>query len=112
MNIDELDMQNEGGAKMSREVKVQKGLIIYTSLLLIWAVSYAMVVLRMDIKTIIKDYAIKWGLLAMINAGIAHGKNKSGITWGTLSLLIGPIATLLIVAFNKKEIEDKNETAP
>lgn len=48
-------------------------------------------------------YAIGWGSLAMINAGIAQGKNRSGLNWFLLSLLLGPIATFILVAFFPKE---------
>lgn len=44
-----------------------------------------------------EEYAIGWGTLALINAGLAQGKDKSGLTWFIVSLIIGPIATLLIV---------------
>lgn len=33
----------------------------------------------------------------MINAGLAQGKNHSGLLWFLLSLILGPIATFLIV---------------
>ncbi len=42
-------------------------------------------------------YAVGWGTLALINAGLAQGKGRSGAVWFAVSLLIGPIATLLIV---------------
>lgn len=49
-------------------------------------------------------YAVGWGTLALINAGIAQGKNRSGLIWFLLSLLLGPIATFLLVAvFDKLE---------
>jgi hypothetical protein len=38
------------------------------------------------------------GTLALINAGLAQGKNRSGLLWFVLSLVLGPIATLIIVA--------------
>ena len=41
---------------------------------------------------------VGWGTLALINAGLAQGKNRSGVLWFVLSLLLGPIATLIIVA--------------
>ena len=44
-------------------------------------------------------YFVGWGTLALINAGLAQGKKKSGLLWFLLSLLFGPIATLLIVIF-------------
>ena len=42
-----------------------------------------------------------WGTLALINAGLAQGKNRSGLTWFLLSIL-GPIATLVLVIADKK----------
>lgn len=42
-------------------------------------------------------YAIGWGTLALINAGLAQGKHRSGLAWFLVSLVIGPIATLLLV---------------
>jgi uncharacterized membrane protein len=44
-----------------------------------------------------------WGTLALINAGLAQSKNHSGLLWFLLSLLIGPFATFLIVAFCHKQ---------
>lgn len=48
------------------------------------------------------DYGIGWGTLALINAGLAQGKNRSGFAWFAISLLLGPIATLALVAFAPK----------
>ncbi|MCZ7357023.1 MAG: hypothetical protein O8C66_13495 [Candidatus Methanoperedens sp.] len=42
------------------------------------------------------------GTLALINAGIAQGKNRSGINWFLLSMLLGPIATFILIAFFDK----------
>ena len=42
-------------------------------------------------------YFVGWGTLALINAGLAQGKKKSGLLWFLLSLFLGPLATLLIV---------------
>lgn len=50
------------------------------------------------------SYFVGWGTLAFINAGIAQGKNRSGLNWFLLSLVIGPIATLSLVLVEKKEI--------
>lgn len=42
-----------------------------------------------------------WGTLSLINAGLAQGKGRSGLNWFLLSLLLGPLATcLLVVAFD------------
>ncbi len=38
-----------------------------------------------------------WGTLALVNAGLAQGKNRSGVLWFLLSLPLGPVATLLLV---------------
>ena len=47
-------------------------------------------------------YAAGWGTLALINAGLAQGKNRSGLAWFLISLLLGPIATFFLVAFCEK----------
>lgn len=47
-----------------------------------------------------RDYAIGWGTLALINAGLAQAKHRSGLVWFLLSLPLGPIATLLIVVLD------------
>jgi len=44
-------------------------------------------------------WAAGWGTLALINAGLAQGKNRSGLNWFLISLLLGPIATFILVAF-------------
>ena len=41
-----------------------------------------------------------WGTLALINAGLAQSKHRSGLVWFLASLLIGPVATLLIVVLD------------
>jgi len=47
-------------------------------------------------------YVIGWGTLALINAGLAQGKNRSGLNWFLISLLIGPLATLFIVVWDRQ----------
>lgn len=42
-----------------------------------------------------------WGTLALVNAGLAQGKNRNGLLWFLLSLLLGPIATLVLVLLPK-----------
>lgn len=49
-----------------------------------------------------REYAVGWGTLALLNAGIAQGKNRSGLNWFLLSLLLGPIATILLVLSDKR----------
>lgn len=43
------------------------------------------------------DYAVGWFTLSLINAGLAQSKGRSGLLWWALSLLLGPIATFIIV---------------
>ncbi len=52
--------------------------------------------------TIVPEYAVGWGSLALINAGLAQGKNRSGLNWFLLSLLLGPVATFILVALCEK----------
>jgi hypothetical protein len=47
-------------------------------------------------------YVVGWGTLAMINAGLAQSKNRSGLLWFLISLLVGPFATFFIVAILDK----------
>jgi hypothetical protein len=47
------------------------------------------------------EYFVGWGTLALINAGLAQGKNRSGLWWFLLSLLFGPFATLVLVLLPK-----------
>ncbi|HEY0692344.1 MAG TPA: hypothetical protein VGD71_25285 [Kribbella sp.] len=49
------------------------------------------------------DYIVGWGTLSLINAGLAQGKNRSGLNWWVLSLFLGPIATFLIVVSGRAE---------
>jgi hypothetical protein len=44
-----------------------------------------------------------WFTLSLINAGLAQSKGRSGLGWWALSLLLGPIATLIIVAWPRLE---------
>jgi hypothetical protein len=49
------------------------------------------------------SFFVGWTILAFINAGLAQGKNRSGFVWFFLSLLLGPVATfLLVVLFEKR----------
>ena len=57
----------------------------------------------MDFSIASTPYFVGWWTLALINAGLAQSKAKSGLGWFLGSLLLGPIATLVIVAFLKKD---------
>jgi type IV secretory pathway VirB2 component (pilin) len=46
-------------------------------------------------------YVAGWGTLSLVNAGIAQSKGRSGLLWWVCSLLLGPVATLLIVVLPK-----------
>jgi len=45
------------------------------------------------------EFYAGWGTVALVNAGIAQGKGRSGLNWFLASLLLGPVATFLLVAF-------------
>lgn len=51
----------------------------------------------MDAVQVGKDYAVGWFTLALINAGLAQSKGRSGGNWFFISLLLGPFATFAIV---------------
>ena len=44
-----------------------------------------------------RNYAVGWGTLALINAGLAQSKGRGRLSWFLLSLILGPFATLAIV---------------
>ena len=46
-------------------------------------------------------YFVGWGTLCLINAGLAQSKGRSGLNWFLFSLVLGPVATFLIVYLNK-----------
>ena len=48
--------------------------------------------------------AVGWFTLALINAGLAQAKNRSGLGWFMASLFLGPIATLIIVLLEKAKL--------
>ena len=50
-------------------------------------------------------YAVGWGTLALINAGLAQAKNRSGLAWFLLSFLLGPLATLILLFMDKLPLE-------
>ena len=52
-----------------------------------------------DVQVVTTNYAVGWGTLALLNAGLAQSKRRSGLAWFLLSLLLGPIATFFLVAF-------------
>jgi len=51
----------------------------------------------MDAVQVGKDYAVGWFTLALINAGLAQSKGRSGGNWFVASLFLGPVATFVIV---------------
>lgn len=52
---------------------------------------------EMDAVQVGKDYAVGWFTLALINAGLAQSKGRSGGNWFVVSLFLGPVATFVIV---------------
>lgn len=53
------------------------------------------------------SYFVGWGTLALINAGLAQGKGRKGLNWFLISLLLGPIATfLLLVMEDLKSVQN------
>ncbi len=49
-----------------------------------------------------KDYAVGWLTLALINAGLAQSKGYRGSLAFFVSLILGPIATLILVCRSRK----------
>ncbi|GAA0502790.1 hypothetical protein GCM10008986_33030 [Salinibacillus aidingensis] len=49
------------------------------------------------------EFVVGWGTLALINAGLAQGKNRTGLNWFLLSLFLGPLATFILLFVEKRE---------
>jgi hypothetical protein len=49
-----------------------------------------------------QEYTAGWMTLAFINAGLAQGKNRSGLNWFIISLFLGPLATFGLVCLFEK----------
>lgn len=45
------------------------------------------------------NYGGWWSSLALVNAGLAQTKGRSRWNWFLLSILLGPVATFLIVVW-------------
>ena len=52
------------------------------------------------------EWYMGWGTLALVNAGLAQSKNRSGLLWFFGSLLLGPLATFLIVVLDDPRRRD------
>lgn len=57
----------------------------------------------MDVVEVGRSYAVGWGTLAIINAGLAQSKGRSRMAWFLASLFLGPIATFLIVVTDEQQ---------
>jgi hypothetical protein len=53
--------------------------------------------------TLSNEFFAGWGTLALINCVLAQGKNRSGMAWLFISLVLGPLATLLLAIIDKKD---------
>ena len=43
------------------------------------------------------EYTLGIGTLALVNSGLAQAKGRSALAWFFLSIVLGPVATFLIV---------------
>ena len=58
------------------------------------------------------SYVVGWGTLALINAGLAQGKDRSGFGWFCTSLFLGPVATFLIVILDPVPVSNPAAGGP
>ena len=54
------------------------------------------------------EFFVGIGTLALINAGLTETKNRSRLGWFLLSLILGPLATLLIVVLDRPKHSTRN----
>ena len=56
----------------------------------------------MDEIIVYNSYFVGWGTLALINSAIAQLQGRRTLLWFFVSLLLGPIATIILLATYKK----------
>ncbi|KPU26684.1 hypothetical protein TR13x_08890 [Caloranaerobacter sp. TR13] len=78
-------------------MKKSNYILLWSIAIFLFAVAYLLLGKAVGLGPILKEYVVGWGTLALINAGLAQSKHKSGFYWFLLSLLLGPIATFLLV---------------
>lgn len=44
-----------------------------------------------------QQFAVGWFTLSLVIAGIAQGKNRSGLGWWLLGVILGPLALLILL---------------
>lgn len=49
-----------------------------------------------------QNFFVGWGSLALINAAIAQLQHRSTLLWLVISLILGPLATVLLLITNKR----------
>jgi len=55
-----------------------------------------------ETSSAVPGYSVGWFSLALINAALAQAHQRSGFNWFLLSIVLGPIATLILVATYRK----------
>ncbi|WP_260284847.1 hypothetical protein [Peribacillus aracenensis] len=58
--------------------------------------------MKEGVKELDNSYFVGWGTLALINAGLAQGKNRTALNWFLLSLFLGPLATFILLFAKKR----------
>jgi hypothetical protein len=58
--------------------------------------------MKKGVKELDNSYFVGWGTLALINAGLAQGKNRTALNWFLLSLFLGPLATFMLLFAEKR----------
>ncbi|MFY0782292.1 hypothetical protein AB1K18_18730 [Peribacillus simplex] len=58
--------------------------------------------MKEGVKELDNSYFVGWGTLALINAGLAQGKNRTALNWFLLSLFLGPLATFILLFADKR----------
>ncbi|AZV63455.1 hypothetical protein DOZ91_24885 [Peribacillus frigoritolerans] len=57
---------------------------------------------RKGVEELDQSYFVGWGTLALINAGLAQGKNRTALNWFLLALFLGPFTTFMLLFAKKR----------
>ena len=63
------------------------------------------------VQSTISGYFVGWFTLAMLIAGIAQGKNRSGLGWFLLGFLFGPLALFILLTMEKIHEDEHRSSA-
>lgn len=80
---------------MENDMRMKR--VAYVVCFLLWLTAAVLLALVIDFRRVLAVFSAGWCVLAVVNAVIAKVKNKSMLLWFLFTLLLGPVATVLLL---------------